>query len=147
MKITLTKISSLALACLLVAGTGQGQTALLGNLNNDLTPVQSSSQDTIVQVVAEAQGLTLVPPEQVPFCGTFWMVTSGSLGIAVPLPCPPLDPTLPVFQISDGIFLVDGTVGSPVVVPRRAWGGWQWPATPGQRWRRLWPHKPMPSSI
>jgi hypothetical protein len=116
MKITLTKISSLALACLLVAGTGQGQTALLGNLNNDLTPVQSSSQDTIVQVVAEAQGLTLVPPEQVPFCGTFWMVTSGSLGIAVPLPCPPLDPTLPVFQISDGIFLVDGTVGSPVVM-------------------------------
>jgi hypothetical protein len=69
-----------------------------------------------VQLTAEAQGLPLVPPEQVPFCGTFWMVTSGSLGVAVPLPCPPIDPTLPVFQISDGIFLVDGTVGSPVVV-------------------------------
>ena len=114
MKVTFIKISSLALACLLVAGTGHAQTALLGNLNNDLAPVRP---DSIVQVAADSQGLQLVLPEQVPACGTFWWVVPG--GAALPTPCPPPDLSGAIYQIADGQFLVDETGGQVVVNPRR----------------------------
>ncbi|MDR3559818.1 MAG: hypothetical protein P4N59_00055, partial [Negativicutes bacterium] len=69
-------------------------------------------QDSIVQLTAEAQGLTLVPSEQLPAFGTFWLVTpAGRNGCsAAPLPTPPFG-FPPTFQVADGQFIVDGTVG------------------------------------
>lgn len=78
----------------------------------DPITVQSASADSIVSVVAEAQGLQLMSPDQVPFCGTFWMVLPGPGGSIAPLPCPPLDLSLPIYIIADGQFLVDGPGGS-----------------------------------
>jgi hypothetical protein len=76
-----------------------------------MQPVQAQP-DSVVQVVADAQGLSLVPPDQVPPDGTFWTVLPGpDGGITPPFPCPPLDPSLPIYAIADGQFLVDGTVG------------------------------------
>ncbi len=83
------------------------------------TTVQSASADSIVSVVAEAQGLPLLSPDHVPFCGTFWIVLPGSVGAIAPFPCPPLDPSVPVYQIADGQFLVDETGGQVPVMTRR----------------------------
>jgi hypothetical protein len=41
-------------------------------------------------------------------------------GVMAPLPCPPFDPTLPVYAITDNIFLVDATGGQLAVNPRQA---------------------------
>jgi hypothetical protein len=73
---------------------------------------QSAPADTIVGVVAEAQGLQWVPPDQAPFCGTFWMVLPEPGGGIAPLPYPALDLSLPIYVIADGQFLVDGTGGN-----------------------------------
>ena len=74
---------------------------------------QPAPPDSIVQLTAEAQDLALVPPDQLPPFGTFWLVQPGAGGcIAVPLPCPPFDPTLPVYAIADGQFLVDATANT-----------------------------------
>jgi len=78
-------------------------------------PIQSGSSggtqaDTIVGVVAEQQGLQLV--DQVPPSGTFWLIMPSSGLAPVPMPCPPFDPTSPIYQIADGQFLVDGTSGN-----------------------------------
>jgi len=89
------------------------QTAVVGGFNGDAAPVQLAQPDSIVQIAAEAQGLELVPPDQVPPFGTFWMVLpEADGGVMPPFPCAPLDLSLPVFAIADGQFLVDGTVGS-----------------------------------
>ncbi|MDR3560730.1 MAG: hypothetical protein P4N59_04720 [Negativicutes bacterium] len=69
-------------------------------------------QDSIIQITAEAKGLTLVPPDQLPALGTFWLVVpAGRNGCsAAPLPTPPFG-FPPTFQVADGQFIVDGTVG------------------------------------
>jgi hypothetical protein len=94
------------------------QTFTVSGLNNDAMPVQSAAPDSIVQVTAEAQGLQLVSPENLPPCGTFWEVMP--YGVMAPLPCPPFDPTLPVYAITDNIFLVDSTGGQLAVSPRQS---------------------------
>ena len=72
--------------------------------------------DSIVTLTAEAQGLPLMAREDLPKTGTFWLVTAGlGTGAAVPLPCPPTDASLPIFQMADGQFLVDGTKGQVVL--------------------------------
>lgn len=54
-----------------------------------------------------------MPPDKVPRSGTFWVALPGPNGGTIPpYPCPPLDPNLPVYSLANGIFLVDGTVGS-----------------------------------
>jgi hypothetical protein len=86
------------------------QTATVGSFNGDIMQVQSAQSDSIVSVVAEAQGLQLVSPDQVPAYGTFWTVLPGpGGGVIPPFPCPPLDPGLHIYTIADGQFLVDGT--------------------------------------
>lgn len=76
-----------------------------------LAQTQSAPPDSIVQLTAEAQGLELLPPEEVPPFGTFWLVTPGGFGcLLAPLPTRP-DATLPTYPIVDGIYLVDGTGG------------------------------------
>jgi hypothetical protein len=71
---------------------------------------EPAPNDSIVQLAAEAQGLALVPPEQVPPEGTFWTVMPGSDGIIVPWPCA-ANLSLPIYAIADGQFLVDATGG------------------------------------
>lgn len=71
---------------------------------------ETTPTDSIVQITAESQGLELVAPEDWPRNGTFWLVMLGG-GIMAPLPCPPQDTSLPVYQIADGQFLVDATGG------------------------------------
>jgi len=90
------------------------QIVTVGSFNGVAAPIQSAPPDSIVQVTAEAQGLPLLTPDQVPFCGTFWWVMPG--GAAVPAPCPPLDLSAPIYQIADGQFLVDETGGQVEVV-------------------------------
>ena len=89
--------------------TLHAQTATVSGFNDNIAPVQLAQTDSIVGLVAEEQGLQLVPSDQVPLCGTFWMVLPGPGGITAPFPCPPLDPSLPIYAIADGQFLVDGT--------------------------------------
>ena len=94
------------------------QTDTLGGFNTDTAPVQATPPDSIVQVTAEAQGLSLVPADQIPPSGTFWWVMQA--GAYVPMPCPPLDMSGPIYQIADGQFLADDTGGQVLSGPRRA---------------------------
>ena len=74
---------------------------------------QTAPADSVVQVTAEAQGLQRVPPGLVPPFGTFWeILPSSTISGIIPLPCPPFDPNLPIYAIADGVYLVDGTVGT-----------------------------------
>ena len=84
---------------------------------SDIGTVQPAVADSIVQITAESQGLQAVPYADLPLFGTYWEVMPGN-GMA-PLPCPPFDPTLPIYAITDNIFLVDATYGQVVVNPRR----------------------------
>jgi alpha-tubulin suppressor-like RCC1 family protein len=79
----------------------------------ETTPADS----TIVSLTAEAQGLTLLPADQVPGTGTFWWIMPQLGGAtAFPMPGPPFDPSLPVYAITDQIFLVDDTIGSEPIL-------------------------------
>jgi hypothetical protein len=93
------------------------QTAVVGNFNNDLSLVQAAAPDSIVQILADANGLELLPPGQAPRSGTFWWIMAN--GNAVPAPCPPLDLTAPIYQLSGSQFLVDQTGGAIPASPRR----------------------------
>ena len=79
-------------------------------------PIQSPSSDSIVAVTADAYGLAQVAPTDLPRYGTYWVVLSYA-GM-VPLPCPPQDQTLPIYAVTDNIFLVDATGGQVAVSPR-----------------------------
>src|ERR1035437_9891944 len=90
------------------------QTLLSAQSVQSIGEVQTAPPDSIVQLTAEAQGLALVSPVDFPKYGTYWLVMPGIGGMA-PLPCPPDDPSLPVYQIADGQFLVDETGGQVAV--------------------------------
>ncbi len=96
----------------------RAQVLTVSTLNSDATPIQPTTPDSIVQITAEAQGLQLVSPDNLPPFGTYWEVMP--YGVMAPLPCPPFDPTLPIYAITDNnIFLVDATGGQLLVNPRR----------------------------
>jgi hypothetical protein len=80
------------------------------------TQLQSSQQqpDSVVAVVADTQGLPLVPADQRPPFGTYWEVRNSLPCITVPLPFSPDDPSLVVYAIGGGHFLVDETAGQLV---------------------------------
>jgi hypothetical protein len=104
----------------LVAGLQliHAQTAVVGNFNSNLSLVQAAAPDSIVQITADAEGLSLVSPGQVPRVGTFWTVTGS--GEILPYPCPPQnDMTTPIYQLAGGQFLVDQTGGQIPAIPRR----------------------------
>lgn len=67
-----------------------------------------SGPDSIVQITAEAQGLSLV--SQLPPTGTFWLVTSN-VGSITPMPVPSFGSAWPVYQLAEGQFLVDASAG------------------------------------
>ena len=72
---------------------------------------RAQTNNTVVSLEAEAAGLSLLPSDDVPATGTFWTVTTNSDSIVPPFPGSPLNASLPVYQISIGQFLVDGTEG------------------------------------
>lgn len=79
-------------------------------LASQLQAQNTTTPDSIVQVTAEAQGLNLVSPSDLPEMGTFWMVDSN--GFLSPNPClPPNASNLPIYNIADDVFLVDSTDG------------------------------------
>ena len=88
------------------------------------TVVQAQSQpgqqppDSVVAVVADAQDLPFVPPDQRPVFGTFWEVHSSLPCVGAPLPFPPMQTNTPVYAIGDpavgGQFLVDETAGQVI---------------------------------
>ncbi len=87
------------------------------SIAQSLLTIQPAQPDSIVQLVADAQGLERVAPADWPRSGTFWNVMPGAGGICpAPFPCPPLDPNVPVYAIADGQFLVDGTGGQVLPV-------------------------------
>ena len=94
-----------------------GEIAPDGILNRDLTPesVPPDSSDSIVQLTAEAQGLSLVSPDQVPLSGTFWTIMPGAGTLALPYPCPPLGVNLPTYALANGSYLVDNTASTNAV--------------------------------
>lgn len=77
------------------------------------TQLQSGQQppDSVVAIVAGAQGLPFVPADQWPLFGTYWGVRSSIPCLTPPRPCPPFDPSTPVYAIGGGQFLVDETAG------------------------------------
>ncbi len=102
----------LGLACNLNA-----QTAVVGSFNRIAMPIESVAPDSVVQVTAENQGLTLIAREDLPTHGTFWLV--GSNGSTLPMPCAPVDQSLPIYAISDTVFVADGTHGMAQLSPHR----------------------------
>jgi len=94
------------------------QTALVGSFNNDLAPAQPAQPDSIVQVTAEAEGLSQVDPSSLPFFASCWWTVFPDGG-PVPMPCPPQDLSVPIYEIVDGSYLVDETGGAvSVSTPR-----------------------------
>jgi len=99
----------------IVACVSSGFTQTL-SIQSDVA--QPAQPDSIVQLTADAQGLPLVPPDALPRSGTFWLVMSGiDGGVTAPMPCPPKDTSLPIYQIANGQFLVDATGGQVAVSP------------------------------
>jgi hypothetical protein len=78
---------------------------------SDATAVQTAAPDSIVRLKAESLGLSLVPTENLPASGTFWLVSTD--GVFSPYPCPPPDAdSLPIYSITtNGQYLVDATDG------------------------------------
>src|SRR5580698_8007934 len=86
----------------------------LGNAQETATPVSNASPDSIVQITADAAGLQLVSPTDLPQSGTFLVMAPGYGGnlMVLPYPCMPLTPgELPVYAITGNSFLVDDTGG------------------------------------
>ena len=72
-----------------------------------------ASSDTVIKLIADTQGLEPVAPKLLPKNGTFWLVLPGANGVTAPLPCPPDDTSLPIYQIGNGQFLIDDTRNTP----------------------------------
>jgi hypothetical protein len=74
---------------------------------------RAQTNDDAVSLEADAAGLSLLPSDEVPTSGTFWLVTSptnGVNGITAPFPClPPGLSNASIFVMSTGIFLVDNS--------------------------------------
>jgi hypothetical protein len=86
------------LLCWVFTSTGQAQS--------------QTEPDSVVALVADAQGLPFVPAENRPVAGTYWEVRNSLPCVTVPLPCPPFDPNTPVYALGGGHFLADETAGT-----------------------------------
>ena len=84
----------------------------------DAADGQASVPDSIVRIAAEAEGLSQVDPASLPFFASCWWTVSPG-GAPVPMPCPPQDLSVPIYQIVDGIYLVDETGGAVSVSVQR----------------------------
>ena len=112
----MTRVVSVAGAIILMAGIFLGLTFLSRAQTQDSSgsaALPDGLPDSAVRIAAEAQGLSLVLPDQVPpdRCGTFWIVTSDEF--PTPWPFLPSKYDLASTTIysmgAAGEFLVDGT--------------------------------------
>lgn len=80
--------------------------------NSNGTSSAQARKDSVVAVVAEANGLPLVPSDKLPRHGTFWLVMNEG-SFLLPMPFLSYDPkTTPIFSLgAAGQFLVDATDG------------------------------------
>jgi hypothetical protein len=101
---------------IVLSGLIHGQEATL-QTQSILNGTDLTTPDSVVRVVADSQGLPLVPPDQIPKFGTFWIVSGSQLPPPFPFLPPEYDPaSTPVFSLGpEGQFLVDATDG---VVPQ-----------------------------
>jgi hypothetical protein len=95
---------------------GTGMLVVTAFLAVGQTQPQSNQQqpESFVAVVADAQGLPSVPADQRPSFGTYWKVRNSYPCVTAPLPFPPHDPSLVVYAVGGGQFLVDETAGQLV---------------------------------
>ena len=109
MKRTRRILGSLAIIGGLIGSLSLVHAQMTASAVQSVSATQSAQEDSIVSAAAEAQGLELVPPDQIPRFGTFWVVSGEQP--PVPFPFLPYDPaSTPVFSLgTDGQFLVDGT--------------------------------------
>jgi len=116
-KLVVTLTSAIMVAgCFFWAASTFAQTL---SVQSDAT--QPAQPDSIVQLTADAQGLSLLSPDAVPASGTFWLVMPGiDGGVTAPMPCPPKDTSFPIYQIANGQFLVDATEGQVAMNPQFA---------------------------
>ncbi len=78
-----------------------------------ILPVNAKA-DSLVQITADAAGLSPVDATEIPRIGTFWVMTVGADGRLDGPPYPYLPPkfsALPTYSVKDGIFIVDDTGG------------------------------------
>ena len=101
-------------------GSAFAQTQSLQTDTPTLDAAQPAPADSIVQLTADAQGLPLVSPENLPRCGTFWVFTPS--GLTAPYPCLPPGINLPVYSITANSFLVDQSDGRVITKPSRLGG-------------------------
>jgi hypothetical protein len=100
------------------------QSLLTGQLLAQEAPTSdsgTSQPDSIVQITAEAEGLTRVDPATLPLFASCWWTVYPDSG-PLPMPIPPQDTTVPIYEISDGIYLVDETGGAVSVATSQANG-------------------------
>ena len=71
--------------------------------------------DTLVRIVAESQGLPVVPFEKLPRYGTYWQALNPFGSIMAPMPWLP-DDAVQVYEIAPNQFLVDN--GQAAAIPR-----------------------------
>jgi hypothetical protein len=85
-------------------------------------PSGQQQPDSVVAVAAAAQGLPLVSAQDQPAFGTYWEAYNSLPPVTVPLPCPPSDPSTPVYALGGGHFLADlsaGPLTGPLPPPYR----------------------------
>ena len=85
-------------------------TAFLAVGQIQLQPSQPEP-DSVVAIVADAQGLPFVSAEDQPPFGTYWEAHNSLPCLTVPMPCPPSDPNTVVYAVGGGHFLADMTAG------------------------------------
>ncbi len=119
MKNLRTTLAGLLIIYGLIALSGSGfihaqvATAQAQSVSGNAT-LPDGQPDSVVQITAEAQGLSLASPDQIPRFGTFWVIS----GAQPPAPLPFLqtehDPaSTPIFSLGfEGQFLVDATGGA-----------------------------------
>ncbi|HEV2691836.1 MAG TPA: hypothetical protein VG347_02970 [Verrucomicrobiae bacterium] len=91
---------------------------LFVSLNLHAQVLLSDQPDSIVQVTAEAEGLSQVDPTALPLFASCWWTVFPDSG-PLPMPCPPQDLSVPIYEIADNIYLVDETGGAVNVgIPR-----------------------------
>jgi hypothetical protein len=79
-----------------------------------IVSVLSVRADSVVQATADAAGLTSVSAAALPGNGTFWIMTVDSDGNLVESPYPMLPDslsTLPIYSLTNDIYMVDNTGG------------------------------------
>jgi len=109
-----TILALVGLSCLLIfAFKRRSKLVVLLLFAASVLPVYSAP-DSVVQVTADAAGLTPVSATALPHTGTFWIMTISPNGNLASVPFPFLPPNLsdvPIYSVTNDTFIVDDTGG------------------------------------